>query len=79
MAGFWRDTLSNRRISSLNYDYVADLHRAHVVGAGQFEEVLWRVASLELWHRRWVEMDTSVGLTVPEAPRTLTPAAQASG
>ena len=65
MRGFWADVLERRRIESLNYDYVGELFAAHQGGAAHFEEVLWRVASLELWYRRWVEGDTSAGLAQP--------------
>jgi asparagine synthase (glutamine-hydrolysing) len=51
----WDRILDDRLIPGLNYDYVAQVRGQHESGTGQFEEILWRVAALELWYRRWIE------------------------
>lgn len=54
MRGFWDTVLRERAVPGVRYDEVARLHGAHLAGRGSFEEMLWRIAALESWHRRWV-------------------------
>ncbi len=53
----WARILEQRVIPGLGYERVASILEAHQQGKGRFEEVLWRVAALELWHRRWIQGD----------------------
>ncbi|MGH7468359.1 MAG: asparagine synthase (glutamine-hydrolyzing) [Longimicrobiales bacterium] len=57
MRPVWDRILNERLVPGLNYDYAAQLFGLHDRRAGQFEEILWRVAALELWYRRWIEGD----------------------
>ncbi len=54
MRGFWDGVLRERAVPGIRYDEVARLHGAHLSGRGSFEEILWRIAALETWHRRWI-------------------------
>ena len=50
----WKKVLCDRLVPGIRYDQVARLYDAHVrLGAG-LEEILWRIAALELWYRRWI-------------------------
>ncbi len=57
MRGFWEGVLRERAVPGIRYDEVARLHGAHLAGRGSFEEILWRIAALETWHRRWIAGD----------------------
>jgi asparagine synthase (glutamine-hydrolysing) len=57
----WTTILAERMVPGLNYEYVAQLFGAHERQRGHFEEPLWRVAALELWYRRWVVGEPTVG------------------
>lgn len=54
MRGFWDVVLRERAVPGIQYDEVARIHDAHLAGRGSYEEMLWRVAALESWHRRWI-------------------------
>jgi asparagine synthase (glutamine-hydrolysing) len=54
MRGFWDRVLRERAVPGLAYGEVARIHDAHLAGRGSFEEMLWRIAALESWHRRWI-------------------------
>lgn len=54
LRGFWETVLRERAVPGIRYDEVARLHAAHASGRASYEEMLWRIAALELWHRRWV-------------------------
>ena len=49
------DAIRRRAIAGINYDYVRDVAAAHMGGRASYEEVLWRVLTLEAWHARWIE------------------------
>lgn len=68
MRGFWDRVLSERAVPGIRYEEVARLHDAHLAGRGSFEEMLWRIAALESWHRRWVagERADTAEQTVPD-------------
>jgi asparagine synthase (glutamine-hydrolysing) len=51
---FWNTVLRERAVPGIRYDEVARLVDAHVAMRGAHEEMLWRVAALESWHRRWI-------------------------
>jgi asparagine synthase (glutamine-hydrolysing) len=57
----WTTILTERMVPGINYDYVARLFGAHERHEGHFEEPLWRVAALELWYRRWIVGEPTVG------------------
>jgi hypothetical protein len=61
-------------VPGIRYDEVARVHGAHLAGRGSFEEMLWRIAALESWHRRWVagEVATQVAPGEPESEHLLT-------
>jgi len=51
----WARILDDRAVPGLNYDFIGRLFDAHLRAEGHFEEILWRVAALELWHRQWIQ------------------------
>jgi asparagine synthase (glutamine-hydrolysing) len=55
LAPFWQQVLRERVVPAINYDWVARIGAAHLSRQGQFEELMWRIAALELWYRRWVK------------------------
>jgi asparagine synthase (glutamine-hydrolysing) len=57
MRGFWDTVLRERAVPGVRYEEVARLHDAHLAGRGSFEEMLWRIAALESWHRRWISSE----------------------
>jgi asparagine synthase (glutamine-hydrolysing) len=59
------DFLSERLIEPLNYDYLAELYRAHNSGRHR-AELLWAWLVLEQWFRLWI-----VGEAVPHTPAVL--------
>jgi asparagine synthase (glutamine-hydrolysing) len=61
LRGFWEVVLRERAVPGIRYDEVARLFDAHTSGRGEHEEMLWRVAALESWHRRWVRGESSDG------------------
>ena len=69
----WVRILSERVVPGIRYERVDAIYQAHVRGEGSFEEILWRVAALELWYRRWVlnSSDVLVGDTDRRAERTI--------
>ncbi len=50
----WNHIFDERVIPGIDYDHVRRILALHERGLGHFEELLWRVAALELWYRRWV-------------------------
>jgi asparagine synthase (glutamine-hydrolysing) len=60
MRPMWQAILADRVVPSLAYDRISRLVEAHQQGEGRFEELLWRVASLELWYRRWIAGETAL-------------------
>jgi asparagine synthase (glutamine-hydrolysing) len=61
----WTTILTERVVPGINYEFVAQLMRAHERHEGHFEEPLWRIAALELWYRRWIMPDHAVGARAP--------------
>jgi asparagine synthase (glutamine-hydrolysing) len=61
----WTTILTERVVPGINYEFVAQLMRAHERHEGHFEEPLWRIAALELWYRRWIMHDNAVGARAP--------------
>lgn len=59
LRGFWDEVLRDRAVPGLRYDEVARLVAAHNSGHASHEELLWRVAALESWHRRWIIGDAN--------------------
>ena len=59
-----------RLVPGLNYEMVSSLVTAHARGAGDFEEMLWRLTALELWYRRWIADATVNNLTCETAHRS---------
>lgn len=59
MRGFWTDVLRDRAIPGIRYDEVSRLVDRHIAGGADHAELLWRVAALESWHRRWIRSDRS--------------------
>ena len=55
LRGVWRMVLHERVVPGISYPSVARLVQAHQRGAGELEELLWRIVALELWYRRWVD------------------------
>jgi asparagine synthase (glutamine-hydrolysing) len=55
LRGFWDAVLRERAVPGIEYAEVRRLHDAHLSGRGSYEEILWRIAALESWHRRWVD------------------------
>jgi len=55
LRGFWDTVLLDRAVPGIRYDAVARLRDEHMSGRGGQEEMLWRIASLEWWHRRWID------------------------
>ena len=55
LAGLWETVLRERVVPGINYGALAPLVRAHAQRHGDFEELLWRFAALELWYRRWID------------------------
>src|SRR2546425_6994040 len=51
LAGLWETVLRERVVRGINYGALAPLVRAHAQRHGDFEELLWRFAALELWYR----------------------------
>lgn len=60
MRDFWARVLRERAVPGVRYDEVARLYDRHLAGRGAFEEMLWRIAALESWHRRWVRDEPMV-------------------
>jgi hypothetical protein len=54
LRGLWTTVLRERAVPGIHYPLVARFVDAHQRGAAQFDELLWRLAALELWYRRWV-------------------------
>lgn len=52
----WNRILSERVVPGIDYREVSRLFDLHDQGRGHFEEILWRVAALELWYRRWIDV-----------------------
>lgn len=50
----WDTILLERLVPGIQYAEVGRIVEAHQRRAGHFEEILWRVAALELWYRRWI-------------------------
>ncbi|HET8771531.1 MAG TPA: asparagine synthase (glutamine-hydrolyzing) [Gemmatimonadaceae bacterium] len=74
MRDFWARVLRERAVPGVQYDEVARLYDRHLAGRGSFEEMLWRIAALESWHRRWVRDEP----VIAERPRrTLEPSVPA--
>ncbi len=65
LRGFWDQVLRDRAVPGIRYGEVERLVNAHVSGQGAHEELLWRVAALESWHRRWIRGDAGTA-TVAE-------------
>ena len=57
MRGFWNDVLRERAIPGIRYDEVSRMVDWHVAGRADYAELLWRVAALESWHRRWIRSE----------------------
>lgn len=55
LRGVWDDILSRRAIPGLSYDAVARRVRAHVAREASYDELLWRLLSLEAWYARWID------------------------
>lgn len=51
----WTRILRDRAVPGIDYREVSRLFDLHDAGRGHFEEILWRVAALELWYRRWID------------------------
>lgn len=51
----WKRILTERAVPGLDYHEIARLFDQHDHGRGHFEEILWRIAALELWYRRWID------------------------
>ena len=60
----WDEVLRRRAVPGLAYDVVAARVSAHDAGHGIYDELLWRVLSLEAWHARWIDGQP---LTWPES------------
>lgn len=72
LRGFWSQVLRDRAVPGIRYAEVERLVDAHVSGRGAHEELLWRVAALESWHRRWVRGDAGTAtLEQTGSPHTL--------
>lgn len=67
MRGFWDQVLRDRAVPGVRYTEVERLLTAHLAGRGSHEELLWRVAALESWHRRWVRGDAGTASVAPLA------------
>lgn len=66
MREFWARVLRERAVPGIRYDEVARLYDGHLAGRGAFEEMLWRIAALESWHRRWILLDPAMSAPEPE-------------
>lgn len=62
---FWDQVLRERAIPGIRYEEVARLVDAHVATTGSNEEMLWRIAALEAWHRRWIRNEVFSLSTIP--------------
>jgi asparagine synthase (glutamine-hydrolysing) len=62
----WNQILSERAVPGIDYREVARLFGLHDQGRGHFEEILWRVAALELWYRRWIDAGSAQRLGASE-------------
>ncbi|HEX6694051.1 MAG TPA: asparagine synthase (glutamine-hydrolyzing) [Longimicrobiales bacterium] len=71
----WGRILDDRLVPGIRYERVASIYQSHVRGEGSFEEILWRVAALELWYRRWVLNSSDVLGIVGDRPAERTMAA----
>lgn len=70
LRSLWERALRERVVPQLNYDYVGQIFDRHSRGEGDFEEMLWRVAALELWYRRWIGDGAVNNLTPPARHRS---------
>ena len=70
LRSLWERALRERLVPQLNYDYVSQIFDRHARGEGDFEEMLWRVAALELWYRRWITNAPVKNLTPPALHRS---------
>lgn len=59
MRPFWHRVLDERAVPGLRYDEVTRLVEQHQSGTADHAELLWRVAALESWHRRWIRGERS--------------------
>ncbi len=66
LRGIWDDVLRRRAVPGLDYGIVADRVGAHLEGRASYDELLWRILSLEAWHARWIDEQP---LRWPESPR----------
>lgn len=51
---FWTSVLKERAIPGIRYDEITRLVEQHQSQKADHAELLWRVAALEAWHRRWI-------------------------
>jgi hypothetical protein len=62
----WNRILDERAVPGINYGEVSRLFGLHDQGRGHFEEILWRIAALELWYRRWIDAGSAQRLGASE-------------
>jgi asparagine synthase (glutamine-hydrolysing) len=62
----WNRILSERAVPGIDYREVTRLFELHDQGRGHFEEILWRIAALELWYRRWIDAGSVLRLGIGE-------------
>ena len=58
LTAMWDMILAERLIDVMNYEHLSRLVELHRRRDADFGELLWRVAALELWYRRWIENRT---------------------
>lgn len=69
LSPFWDRAIRQRVVPGIEYDQVARIYGEHMRGGGHFEEILWRIAALEMWYRRWILNESSAheaGVTLSE-------------
>src|SRR3989442_15299164 len=64
----WTRILKERLVPGIDYGFVTQLLRAHERRDGQFEEILWRIAALELWYRRWIAAESAIDIVTRRRP-----------
>jgi asparagine synthase (glutamine-hydrolysing) len=62
----WNQILRERAVPGIDYREVSRLFDLHDQGGGHFEEILWRIAALELWYRRWIDAGSAQRLGASE-------------
>ena len=70
LRGVWDEVLRRRAIPGLAYETVAERVEAHIAGRGRYDELLWRILSLEAWYARWIDGKSIVWLAESERRQT---------